>query len=292
MKLAIVGKGGSGKSSVSWLLTKYFQSRNQNVLAIDADYNMDLGHNLGWNESIEIPYFSHSEVDFYQYQELDQSVYYVDMPAREDMKYFSYRPNDPVTEKYIYPIEKGVDLMVAGPVHTDRLYGHRCTHAYMSSLKMYLPLLKKRKEDIVIIDSVAGTDMVSYGMYLGVDAMVVVVEETPNSMGVYRQIKEIADEFMIPVYVVVNKYYQLGKLEHHISPDVILGKIGIDMGLIQYDYTTLTPETLSSVETIVHRLDSYNWDESLQWKRHKIWKERYDTQLEESKKEEYTFVNE
>ncbi len=195
MKIAVVGKGGSGKSSTSWLLTKYFQSQKRNVLAIDADFNMDLGHNLGWSESIEIPFFSHSEPDFYQYQGLDQSVYYVDMPTRQDMKKFSYRPHDALTQKYIHPIEEGIDLIVAGPIHQDRLYGHRCTHAYMSSLKMYLPLLTKASEDVVVVDSVAGTDMVAYGMYLGVDAMIVVVEETPNSMGVYRQIKEIADEF-------------------------------------------------------------------------------------------------
>ena len=49
MKIAIIGKGGSGKSSISWLLTNYF-SQNKKVLAIDADYNMDLMHNFGIEE--------------------------------------------------------------------------------------------------------------------------------------------------------------------------------------------------------------------------------------------------
>jgi CO dehydrogenase nickel-insertion accessory protein CooC1 len=38
LKLAIVGKGGSGKSTVSWLLLQYLASLKQNVLGIDADY--------------------------------------------------------------------------------------------------------------------------------------------------------------------------------------------------------------------------------------------------------------
>jgi CO dehydrogenase nickel-insertion accessory protein CooC1 len=40
MKIAILGKGGSGKSSVSWLLINYLVSKQENnVLAIDTDNN-------------------------------------------------------------------------------------------------------------------------------------------------------------------------------------------------------------------------------------------------------------
>ncbi len=47
MKIAVVGKGGSGKSSVSWLLTEHIlQNSNKKVLAIDADYNMDFSYLL------------------------------------------------------------------------------------------------------------------------------------------------------------------------------------------------------------------------------------------------------
>jgi CO dehydrogenase maturation factor len=42
MKIAVVGKGGSGKSTLSWLIIHYLHEQNQNVLAIDADHNMDL----------------------------------------------------------------------------------------------------------------------------------------------------------------------------------------------------------------------------------------------------------
>ena len=92
------------------------------------------------------------------------------------------------------------------------------------------------------------------------------------------------------MYVVVNKYYNLGDLEKTIPENVILGKVGIDPALIRYDFETLLPETRETVASIAKTLDSQTWDESLQWKRHQIWKERYDRQLEESKKKEYTFV--
>ena len=47
MKIAFVGKGGSGKSSTSWLAVKTLENMGVHVLAVDADHNMDLTSNLG-----------------------------------------------------------------------------------------------------------------------------------------------------------------------------------------------------------------------------------------------------
>mgnify|MGYP003893631969 CR=1 FL=1 len=47
MKIAFIGKGGSGKSTVSWLATQMLVSEGRKVLAIDADHNMDLVSLLG-----------------------------------------------------------------------------------------------------------------------------------------------------------------------------------------------------------------------------------------------------
>lgn len=63
-KLAVVGKGGSGKSTVSWLLIQYLASLQQPVLGIDADYNMNLLSNLGLDYSGEVPTLHHSHQQF------------------------------------------------------------------------------------------------------------------------------------------------------------------------------------------------------------------------------------
>ena len=47
MKLAIAGKGGSGKTSISGTLARLFARRGQTVLAIDGDSNPNLALTLG-----------------------------------------------------------------------------------------------------------------------------------------------------------------------------------------------------------------------------------------------------
>ena len=47
MKIAVAGKGGSGKSTVSGALARHLASRGHRVVAIDADPNPNLGISLG-----------------------------------------------------------------------------------------------------------------------------------------------------------------------------------------------------------------------------------------------------
>ena len=47
MKIAIVGKGGSGKTTISATLARLFAQRGVAVLAIDGDPNPNLGVALG-----------------------------------------------------------------------------------------------------------------------------------------------------------------------------------------------------------------------------------------------------
>lgn len=51
MKIAFVGKGGSGKSTVTWLFASHLAKNSSAVLAIDADYNLDLLHNFHLTEA-------------------------------------------------------------------------------------------------------------------------------------------------------------------------------------------------------------------------------------------------
>ncbi len=47
MKIAVAGKGGSGKTTIAGTLARVLSARGERVLAIDADTNPNLGLSLG-----------------------------------------------------------------------------------------------------------------------------------------------------------------------------------------------------------------------------------------------------
>jgi CO dehydrogenase maturation factor len=51
MKVAVSGKGGTGKTTIAATLARCFARRGFNVLAIDGDSNPNLGMSLGLDES-------------------------------------------------------------------------------------------------------------------------------------------------------------------------------------------------------------------------------------------------
>ncbi|MBM3233025.1 hypothetical protein FJZ18_02570 [Candidatus Pacearchaeota archaeon] len=274
MKIAVVGKGGSGKSSIAWLLSMH-ASQKKNVLAIDADYNMDLATNLQWNPAMPTKYLNHAEGDFYAYQGLSELDYYVDLPEK-NLKEFSLSPPDQFTKKYAHSLSHQLSLMVFGGLHEDLLYGHRCSHAYISALKYYLPLLKIKENEVVVVDSVAGIDMVGYGLYLGVDALIIVTEPTENSKKVAAQIKVIADEFGIPSIQIRNKEQKSEEIS-----------FSLDEGIQTCDYRKISAANKSTATRLLDSIQRTTRD--AHWQRHKRWKEKYDIQKERNKVRPFMF---
>lgn len=69
MKIAVVGKGGAGKSSISRLLTKYLLHQRKKVCAIDSDHNMDFIDLLGYDFNDESPSFIRKYDQLFSYLE-------------------------------------------------------------------------------------------------------------------------------------------------------------------------------------------------------------------------------
>lgn len=246
MRIALVGKGGSGKSSVSWLLTKYFSS-NKKVLAIDADYNMDLMHNLNVSED-NINFLKKSEKDIYDVFDLaiTDNAFKVTETLKEEV--FSIFPEDDFTKKYSKQIDTNLALMVLGDHDDETMYSGRCSHAYAKAIKFYLPYLKLAGDQVVIIDSVAGTDMVNYGLYLGVDVIFCVVEDTKNSVMVMNSAQKIAQEYNIPFFALLNK--SIDNSKKYIDDSEVVAKFSFDPAFANYDYQSLSKNNLEECKKV------------------------------------------
>ncbi len=54
MKIAVTGKGGVGKTTLSAFLVRWFAEQGRSVLAIDADPDANMAHALGIKNASEI----------------------------------------------------------------------------------------------------------------------------------------------------------------------------------------------------------------------------------------------
>lgn len=204
MKIAFLGKGGSGKSTIATGFIKILCSRNIDVLAIDADHNMDLSYNLGAEPTI----FLGSNPDYIkEYVGSKPSDTYIEALkiGKKNAISFSISPVDTYTETISFKLNDKLRLITAGP-HTDRVRSQEaCSHSLAAPLKVYLPLLTLNPLEAVVIDERAGTDPVATGILSSVDLAVIVREDTVNSIRVAEQIKKELEIAGIPHIIVDNK---------------------------------------------------------------------------------------
>lgn len=257
MKIAIVGKGGSGKSTTSWLLSMYL-SRVYSVLAIDADHNMDLASILGFEVKDDTRTFHRVHSEFQHKVGLEQDTKWSRIVSEDRaLPKFSFHPSDEFTKSISYPIHNNLSLQVVGLGAEDILYSDRCAHGHSAPLKFYLPLIDEG-ENQVIIDGVAGADMLHFGLFSGVDMLVGVVEPHINSKKVFEQLRVLASKLDIPFYGVLNKPRD-NNLYHHIKQeykDILVGEIPIDEAIIEYNFVGLNANTNEALKDIWSDLQS------------------------------------
>ena len=254
MKIAIVGKGGSGKSTTSWLLSMYL-SQIYSVLAIDADHNMDLASILGFEVRDDTRTFHRVHSEFQQKVGLAQDSKWSRIVLEDrSLPQFSFQPSDEFTQSISYPIHHNLSLQVVGLGAEDVLYSARCAHGHSAPLKFYLPLLNEGNNQ-VIIDGVAGADMLNFGLFSGVDMLVGVVEPHINSKKVFEQLRVLAAKLDIPFYGILNKPRD-NDLYHQIKQEykgILLGEIPIDEAILEYKFEALNDITTQALKHI--------WDE-------------------------------
>lgn len=207
MIIGFLGKGGSGKSSVSTQMALWLKEQGHEVLAIDADHNMDLSFNLTEGNIPEgMCYIGSSLNELQACVNLSPNEKYTKAFLRGSDTRFSFNKNkiDSFTKKYSYLVS-GMRLMTAGPQTDQVLFGQSCSHVLTTPLKIYLPLLEVGENETVIIDEKAGADGVTTGIVTGIDVAVIVCEPALHSIKTTKQISELLEFYETPYIIVANK---------------------------------------------------------------------------------------
>jgi len=204
MILGFLGKGGSGKSSVS-SQTALYLNRQKTILAIDADHNMDLSFNVTGGEQPDMNFLGDSLADFQKTVGLTMDQKYTKAFTTLTSYRFTLDPISPDIARYSQELENGIRLMVAGPQTDLVLYGKACSHVLTTPLKILLPLLVLEKNEVVIVDEKAGLDGVSTGIITGIDVGVIVCEPALHSIKTAKEIAKLMDFYETPYLFVANK---------------------------------------------------------------------------------------
>ena len=188
MKIAISGKGGVGKTTLTSLFARVAAGRGHPVLAIDADPNPNLHLALGFPEA---------------------------PPALVGMKalieerlgslegFFRLNPRvDDIPEQFSLT-KDGVRLLVMGGISQG---GAGCACPQSAFLRSLLQHVMLERSDWVFMDCEAGLEHLGRATSRGADALIVVVEPSRSSMETGLRIRQMAAEIGLSrLYVVGNK---------------------------------------------------------------------------------------
>jgi CO dehydrogenase maturation factor len=229
MKLAISGKGGVGKTTLSALLAQVYADDGRDVLAVDADPSPCLAGALGFPED--------KLTLLKPIAEMDQLI-----EERTGAKpgtvggFFTLNPRvDDIPERFSVT-HRGVRLLEMGSVD---LGGSGCICPESAMLKTLFTHLMFREEDVLIMDMYAGVEHLGRATVDFVEAMIIVVEPTRRSLGTARQIKKLANDIGLDrLWLVGNKVRNEDEssfLEVNTPGIPILGFLPADLGVQEAD---------------------------------------------------------
>ncbi len=196
MKLAISGKGGVGKTTLSALLAQAYADAGRQVLAADADPSPCLAEALGLPAGLRSGLQPISTMD-------DLIEERTGARPGSSGGFFSLNPRvDDIPERFSV-VHRGVRLLEMGGMEQG---GSGCICPESAMLKTLFTHLLFRKDDVLILDMYAGVEHLGRATVDFVDAMLVVVEPTRRSLGTAAQIKQLANDIgLTRLWLVGNK---------------------------------------------------------------------------------------
>jgi CO dehydrogenase maturation factor len=195
-KIAISGKGGVGKTTLSALLAHIYAEQNRNVIAIDADPAGGLAQALGLPPDLAAQVTPVAEMEELIYERTGAK------PGTFG-GFFSLNPRvDDIPDRFSVS-HQGIRFLRLGTIESG---GSGCICPESAMLRALITHLLLYRDEMLILDMEAGVEHLGRATAQAVDAFLAVVEPGRRSLTTADRVRQLAKDIGIDqVYIVGNK---------------------------------------------------------------------------------------
>ncbi|RAG85288.1 ATP-binding protein [Streptacidiphilus pinicola] len=215
MKIAFVGKGGSGKTTLSSLFVRHLAVAGSPVVAVDADVNQHLGAALGLTdeECAALPSLGAELPAIKEYLRgqnpriADAASMIKTTPPGRGSRLLRIVEDNPVYRLCARPVTvdgASLRLMATGAFDEEDL-GVACYHSKVGAVELCLNHLVDGPGEYWVTDMTAGADSFASGLFTRFDQTFLVCEPTRKGVAVYRQYRDYAADYGVRLHVIGNK---------------------------------------------------------------------------------------
>jgi CO dehydrogenase maturation factor len=192
MKIAIAGKGGVGKTTISGTLCRVLGKNGNAVLAIDGDPNPNLSVVLGIDKEAEMPKALSTDIIERIEEAEGKWKFQVKMPFQEILDTYGQKAPDNVSLLMIGKPEKAGTGCMCG--------SHTVVRELIHSA------LAHEEEQIMVVDTEASLEHMKRGTSQYVDKMYTVVEPYYRSLEAAGRFADMANQLgIVNVEAIANK---------------------------------------------------------------------------------------
>ncbi len=205
--IAVAGKGGSGKTSITSLVIRYLMKNGSGpILAIDADPNANLGESLG----LDVKQTVGSVLNEFQKDKINIP------PGMSKQTYLDYKLNEIIVES------KGLDLVTMG-----RGEGPDCYCAPNLVLKNFTDSLAENYA-YVVMDNEAGMEHLSRRTTQNIDRLLIISDHSVKGIRTVARIRDLVSELKLVVkrHLIIVSFAPT-KLDPLVTEE--LDRLGIDL---------------------------------------------------------------